>query len=169
MTSLPQDPGIRAADATIWSYDQAFSRNLGLVNPEEQAKLRASCVAIAGMGGVGGVHLMTLARLGVGAFRIADPDTFELANFNRQYGAEMATLGRSKVEVMAEKARGINPDLKIEIFREKITAENIDRFLQGVADVLGRDRFLLVRCAEAGVSRSGAAGDLGGDGGTDWV
>ncbi len=40
------------------------------------------------MGGVGGVHLMTLARLGIGKFTIADPDTFELANFNRQYGAE---------------------------------------------------------------------------------
>ena len=55
-----------------WSYEEAFSRNLGLINPQEQEKLRKSRVAIAGMGGIGGINLMTLARLGIGAFRIAD-------------------------------------------------------------------------------------------------
>ena len=55
-------------------------------------------VAVAGMGGVGGVHLITLARLGVGRFNIADPDTFEVANFNRQYGALQRNVGRGKAE-----------------------------------------------------------------------
>ena len=64
-----------------FNYEQAFSRNIGWVTPAEQQQLRGKCVAIAGGGGVGGVHLLTLARLGVGRFRIADFDTFDIANF----------------------------------------------------------------------------------------
>src|SRR5690349_17939081 len=87
-----------------FSYDEAFSRNLGWFADYEQQALRGKTVAIAGMGGVGGVHLLTLARLGVANFRIADLDRFEVANFNRQVGATMSTLGRAKVDVLAEMA-----------------------------------------------------------------
>jgi molybdopterin/thiamine biosynthesis adenylyltransferase len=118
-----------------WSYREAFSRHEGLVSPAEQERLRTACVAIIGMGGVGGVHLMTLARMGIGAFRIADPDVFETANFNRQYGATLASLGRSKVEVMAELARGVNPEVEIHSFAEPVGESNVARFLDG-ADVL---------------------------------
>lgn len=118
-----------------WCYEEAFSRNLGLVNPEEQQRLRAATVAIPGMGGVGGVHLMTLARLGVGGFRIADPDAFEVANFNRQYGADTRSVGRGKAETMAELARAINPELRLEVLTERITAENVGAFLAG-ADLM---------------------------------
>ena len=69
-----------------FSYHAAFARNLGWVTRAEQDSLRGKRVAIAGMGGVGGVHLLTLARLGIGAFHIADFDTFDIANFNRQAG-----------------------------------------------------------------------------------
>lgn len=67
----------------IFDYDTAFSRNIGLVQPEEQQVLRGSTIAIAGMGGVGGVHLTTLARMGVGNFHIADFDIFEVHNLIR--------------------------------------------------------------------------------------
>jgi molybdopterin/thiamine biosynthesis adenylyltransferase len=114
-----------------WSYEDAFIRNQGLISPAEQAKLRRTRIAIAGMGGVGGVHLATLARLGIGAFTIADPDVYETANINRQYGASAQTLGRPKVEVMAEIARGINPEIDLRLFCEPIGKENVDDFLQG--------------------------------------
>ena len=122
--------------ADRWSYKEAFSRNLGLINPQEQEMLRTSRVAIAGMGGVGGINLMTLVRLGIGAFRIADADTFEVVNFNRQYGADVDTLGRIKAEVMAERALGVNPELKIDVFPELINTRNIDRFLEGANALL---------------------------------
>ena len=122
-------------DQPAWSYEEAFSRNLGLINPEEQQKLRKSRVAIPGMGGVGGIHLMTLARLGIGGFRIADPDTFEVANFNRQYGADLQTVGQGKAEVMARKALAVNPELKLDVFSERINRDNVETFLEGV-DVL---------------------------------
>ena len=46
-------------------YEQAFARNIGWLTPEEQQQLRNKRVAIAGIGGVGGVHLLTLTRLGI--------------------------------------------------------------------------------------------------------
>ena len=58
-----------------FSYAQAFDRNIGWVTEAEQASLRGRCVAIAGMGGVGGRHLLTLVRLGIGRVRLADFDT----------------------------------------------------------------------------------------------
>jgi molybdopterin/thiamine biosynthesis adenylyltransferase len=118
-----------------WSYREAFSRNLGLISPQEQETLRQSRIAIPGMGGVGGLHLITLARLGVGAFRVADPDSFDVVNFNRQLGAEVQTLGRSKAEVMREKALQVNPDLELSVRTEAITEANVDEFLRD-ADVL---------------------------------
>ena len=124
-----------SAAAPAWSYDAAFCRNRGLINSEEQQKLRNSRVAIAGLGGVGGIHLVTLARLGIGAFHISDPDRFEVANFNRQYGATTHSLGRSKAEEMAETVRAINPDADLHVFTEAITPENVGKFLYGV-DVL---------------------------------
>jgi len=126
-----------------WSYDDAFSRHRGLISVEEQEQLRGKRVAIVGQGGVGGIHLITLTRLGVGGFHIADPDRFELSNFNRQYGANMRTLGRNKADIMAEEARAINPELHVQVF-EAITPENVGALLDGV-DVLldGIDFFSL--------------------------
>ncbi len=116
----------------MFSYDEAFSRNLGWVTAEEQATLRRKRVAIAGLGGTGGIHLLTLARLGLGAFNIADFDTFGLANFNRQAGAMVSTLGRAKIDVLDEMARDINPELTIHKFAGGVTEDNVDQFLDGV-------------------------------------
>ena len=80
-----------------FDFGKAFIRNVGWVTPDEQALLRSRRVAIAGLGGVGGAHLVTLTRLGIGSFHIADPDAFGIENFNRQLGARMSTLGRPKI------------------------------------------------------------------------
>lgn len=116
----------------MFNYDEAFSRNIGWVTPAEQRMLQGACVAIAGMGGVGGVHLLTLSRLGIGRFRIADLDRFALVNFNRQAGASVTALDREKVDVMANMALDINPEMQIDIYREGVQPENLDRFLDGV-------------------------------------
>lgn len=116
---------------TEFDYHNAFSRNLGIVSSDEHARLRQSTVAIAGMGGVGGDYLISLVRAGVGRFHIAEFDEFELANFNRQYGANIRTLGRRKIEVMLEYALEINPDLDVKIFDKGLDADNIVEFLSG--------------------------------------
>jgi len=118
--------------ADAFSYNQAFSRNIGWVRPEEQTRLRVKRVAIAGMGGVGGVHLLTLARLGIGAFHIADFDVFNIVNFNRQVGAMVSTIGKSKADVLSAMARDINPELDIKIFPQGVGDANLSEFLEGV-------------------------------------
>ena len=115
-----------------FDYQRAFSRNIGWVTEVEQQVLRGKRIAIAGMGGVGGAHLRTLARLGVANFNIADFDRFEVHNMNRQAGAFMSTLGQPKVEVMAAIGRDINPQADIRTFGEGVTPANIDEFLRDV-------------------------------------
>src|ERR1700742_4557080 len=115
-----------------FSYAEAFDRNLGWFTEQEQQALRGKTVAIAGMGGVGGVHLLTLARLGIANFKIADLDVFEVANFNRQVGATLSSVGQNKVDVLARMAADINPEAKIEKFPAGINASNIDQFLHGI-------------------------------------
>ena len=116
----------------VFSYDLAFSRNIGWLTTAEQQRLRQARIAIAGLGGVGGAHLLTLARLGVGKFYIADFDRFELQNFNRQVGATLSTLGQPKTEVLARMARDINPELELRLFADGVQPANIDAFLDGV-------------------------------------
>jgi molybdopterin/thiamine biosynthesis adenylyltransferase len=116
----------------FFEYATAFSRNIGWLTEAEQHSLRTKRIAIAGMGGVGGFHLLTLARLGVEKFSIADLDTFELANFNRQAGAGMSSLGRPKVDVLAEMARDINPGTDIRVFPEGVTDKNLSEFFRDV-------------------------------------
>jgi molybdopterin-synthase adenylyltransferase len=142
-----------------FQYSTAFSRNIGWVTSGEQDALRQKCVAIAGLGGVGGFHLLSLARLGIGRFRIADLDHFELANFNRQAGAAMSTIGAPKVDVLAQMARDINPECEIEIFSDGVQPDNVERFLRGVdLYVDGLDFFafdiraaVFAHCARAGI------------------
>jgi len=144
---------------TSFKYTDAFSRNIGWLSPHEQETLRNKRIAIAGMGGVGGSHLLTLSRLGIGAFHIADFDEFEIHNFNRQAGASMDTIGRAKVDVLAEMAKKINPELTIEIFAEGVNDANLDRFLSNVdVYVDGLDffavaarRMVFAACAKKGI------------------
>ena len=140
-------------------YEEAFSRNLGWLTASEQQKLRNSRVAFAGLGGVGGIYLLTLARLGVERFTVADFDTFSLANMNRQAGATLASLEQPKIDVMEKLAREINPALDIRRFPEGVTVDNTESFLEG-ADVYldGLDFFALAirrhvfaRCAARGI------------------
>ena len=122
-------------------------------------------MAIAGLGGVGGAHLVTLTRLGIGRFIIADPDTFGIENFNRQLGARMSTLGRRKSEVLAEMALDINPTLDLRVFGDGVNSGNLDDFLAD-ADIYvdGLDFFavavrraVFAACAERGIPAITAA------------
>ncbi len=115
-----------------FDYHSAFSRNIGWLTPCEQEILRSKRIAIAGLGGVGGSHLLTLTRLGIGAFHVADFDHFELPNFNRQAGAFVSRIGQDKAEVLCAMALDINPELDIQPFPTGISEENIDAFFADV-------------------------------------
>ena len=151
--------------STSFDYGTAFCRNIGWLTPAEQTALRGRHVAIAGLGGVGGSHLLTLTRLGIGRFSVADFDTFDLVNFNRQAGASMHTLGRPKSEVLPEMARAINPELQLRVFDQGIGPDTVDDFLDGVdVYVDGLDYFAVAArrlvfdaCARRGIPAVTAA------------
>jgi len=153
------------ADAGGFRFEEAFSRNLGWLTEWEQQALRGKRVAVSGGGGVGGLYMMTLVRFGVGMFTIADPDRFELVNFNRQVGATLNSIGRPKVDVLAENVLNINPEAHIRKLFGAIDESNIDDFLAG-ADVwidgldffaLGIRRKVYRRCEELAIPVINAA------------
>jgi hypothetical protein len=88
-------------------------RNIGFVSEAEQERLGAGRVFVCGAGGMGGACLQTLVRAGVGALELADFDTFEVSNLNRQVFASIPDLGQPKVEVTARRLREINPSVAL--------------------------------------------------------
>lgn len=151
--------------AKPFDYDRAFARNIGWVTEAEQRRLRRARVAIAGLGGVGGAHLLAMSRLGIGAFTIADFDRFDYPNFNRQAGAFVSTVGQSKLEVMRRMALDINPQAQVRCLDGGVARENIDEFLHGVdvyADsldffTLETRRMVFAACRERGIPALTAA------------
>lgn len=148
-----------------FDYQTAFSRNIGWVTADEQTLLSSKRVAIAGLGGVGGFHLLALARLGIARFNLADFDRFDLPNFNRQVGATLSTMGRRKLEALVEMATDINPGIDVRPFPAGVTSANLHEFLADVDLYLdGLDFFAVearretfAACAELGIPAITAA------------
>jgi molybdopterin/thiamine biosynthesis adenylyltransferase len=142
----------------MFEYKDAFSRNIGWVTRDEQEKIRNTKVAIGGLGGAGGEHAITLARMGFENFHISDLDEFEVHNFNRQAGAFISTAGRPKCEVMAEMIKDINPNAKVKQFPSGLDEDNVAEFFEGVdIYVDGIDFF----CLEARITVYKAAQERG--------
>ncbi|NMG35255.1 ThiF family adenylyltransferase [Azoarcus sp. TTM-91] len=148
-----------------FDYNVAFSRNIGWFTEKEQAHLRQCRVAVGGLGGVGGSHLITLARLGIGKFTITDLDTFDWPNLNRQAGASCSTMGLPKLDVMARQVLDINPEADLKLMPNGLSLDNIDDFLDGVdlymdsLDIFALDirRRVFARCRERGIPAVTAA------------
>ncbi len=117
----------------MWSesYEQLINRNIGLITKEQQDILKNSCVAVCGLGGLGGTVAEILARTGVESLKILDHGTFEPTNLNRQIYSFIDTNDRLKVDVTEEYLKKINPDIDIKKF-VNITEETAHSFLNGV-------------------------------------
>lgn len=113
-----------------------LSRSRGLFSSRELERLAASTVAIGGVGGVGGRVAEVLARSGVGALRLADPDFFSASNLNRQAGSTLANLGENKSEVVAELCRSVAPNVQVQAWPSGITPENLHQFIDGADAVV---------------------------------
>jgi len=116
-------------------YKLMTDRNMGIINSDEQEKIAKTVIAQAGVGGNADV-VITLAQMGFQHFRIADPDTYEHSNLNRQLGARVSTLSRNKAQVVAEGVIDINPDADVKVYPNGITWENVEEFVDGADIVL---------------------------------
>jgi hypothetical protein len=112
-------------------YDERTDRNIGWITEEEQKLLRTKVVGIAGCGGMGGLVASILLRLGVGEIRIADNETFDVSNINRQFAAQRHTLGKSKAFETAKMLREVASDTIIEIYPMGITEDSVEEFTKG--------------------------------------
>ena len=94
-------------------------------------------VAVVGVGGVGSWLVEALARSGVGQLRLIDADDVCESNVNRQLPAIEGNFGRSKVALLAERVKAINPDARVEPLAQMLTAGNLQDLLgEGVDLVL---------------------------------
>ena len=105
-----------------------FSRTELLIGEDAVNKLKASRVAVFGVGGVGGFAVEALARAGVGALDIIDNDVVAESNINRQIIALHSTMGQYKVDVAKARLLDINPDIKVNAFRTFFTPQTSAQF-----------------------------------------
>ncbi len=108
-----------------------FSRTELILGTEALERLATTTVAVFGIGGVGSYAAEALARAGVGRLVLVDYDDICLTNSNRQLHALKGTIGRPKVEVMAERIRLINPRADVLPVKEFYSAESRERLLGG--------------------------------------
>lgn len=106
-----------------------FSRMELLAGQTGMKRLENSSVAVFGIGGVGSYAAEALARAGVGRLTLIDFDDICLTNINRQIHALDGTVGKPKVQVMAERCRAINPNIQVEPIKAFFSAENADEML----------------------------------------
>lgn len=121
-----------------------YSRHLRLpeVGVEGQRRLQAARVLLVGAGGLGSPAGFYLAAAGVGQLRIADDDVVERSNLQRQILHGDARIGQAKVDSAAASLGALNPGVRVEAVRERVTADNVERLLQDVDVVLdGSDNF----------------------------
>ena len=111
-------------------YWEAVRSNIGIITEEEQNILFRSTVAVAGCGGMGGQSIPQLIRWGIGGIKIADFDSFERGNFNRQFHAYEDTINKQKTAVVMDEMLRINPYLNFQCFGEGITEKNAEVFVE---------------------------------------
>ncbi|HET7501438.1 MAG TPA: tRNA threonylcarbamoyladenosine dehydratase [Kofleriaceae bacterium] len=113
-----------------------FDRTARLLGDDGVARLASATVSVFGVGGVGSFAAEALVRSGVGRVILVDYDRICVTNVNRQLHAQKGTLGKPKVQVMAERLRAINPDAVIEARAEFYGPETSARLLVPEPDVV---------------------------------
>ena len=136
---------LKAASLKKRGITMRFSREAMLLGEDAVELLAKKHVAVFGLGGVGGSAAEALARAGVGTLTLVDEDVYSESNINRQAGAATSTVGQSKAEVEAARARDINPDIRAIPVMRKYSAETRDSFAFDEFDYI-LDAIDLVSC-----------------------
>lgn len=140
------------------SIKEEHYRTAMLLSEEGIARLRASHVAVFGVGGVGSYVCEALARAGIGKIDLFDHDTVSLSNINRQSIALHSTVGEYKVDVMKARILDINPDCQVTVHKVFYLPENAELYpldqydyVADAVDTVSAKLTLAVRAKEAGV------------------
>lgn len=138
--------------------ENQFARTELLIGADGMKRLNNARVAVFGVGGVGGYAVEALVRSGIGTIDIFDNDTVSITNLNRQIIALHDTVGKYKVDVMAERAKQINPDIIVNAHRCFYMPDNADEFdfreysyIIDAVDTVTAKLEIIVRANEANV------------------
>lgn len=151
-------------DAPCW-----LERTAIVAGPEMMDALARTSVAVFGVGGVGSWCVEALARTGVGAITIADPDCVAQSNINRQLPALVTTVGQAKVDVLARRIADINANCAVKTLQKRYTPEtaadfglnNYDYVVDAI-DSLPDKASLILRCTSAATApRAGFVSSMG--------
>lgn len=126
MTDLLQDD----------EYERRFAGVEKIYGDEAFRQYEHSHVMVIGIGGVGSWAVEALARTGIAELTLVDMDVIAASNINRQLPALSSTLGREKIEVMAERCLSINPRIRINMVDDYLTADNVKELLFNPPDVV---------------------------------
>ncbi|RIH65505.1 tRNA threonylcarbamoyladenosine dehydratase [Mariniphaga sediminis] len=142
-----------------------------LVGPEKLERLKKANVLVVGLGGVGAYAAEMICRAGVGKMTLADGDTVQESNRNRQLPALVSTTGLAKTDVLARRFYDINPDVELTVVNnfihdekavELIESQSFDYVVDAI-DTLSPKAFLISHSLQCGlrvVSSMGAGGKL---------
>ena len=128
---------------SIDSPDYFLNRSLPILTQVGVEHLTKKKIAVAGCGGIGGGMALTMCRLGICSFSLADPADFDPPDMNRQWGATGSSMGKNKAEVYRELILDINSEAQVQVFNRGLTNDNQDDFL--------KDADILVDCLDASV------------------
>ena len=120
--------------------NELHARTVRLIGQAALDKLKQARIAVLGLGGVGGETAVALCRSGVGFLRLVDDDTVIPSNLNRQAVAFQDTVGMRKTEAMSHLLSSIDPTAELELLCERVTPDNVKRFVENVdfvADCVG--------------------------------
>ncbi len=124
---------------------ERYIRNMKTLSVGDQLKLIGATVSVVGLGGLGGMVIEMLARVGVGRLKLIDGDLFEESNLNRQVTSRMANMGKPKADAARERVLEINAGITVESYRSFLEEEN--------ATELIRDSDVVVDCLDSLKSR----------------
>lgn len=108
-----------------------YNRNMNMLSPEENDRLKACKVCVAGCGGLGGYVIELLGRLGIGTITAVDGDVFDVTNLNRQLLSTEENLGRSKALAAEVRMKTVNSSVAVLPVQVFVTEENCDEIIRG--------------------------------------
>ena len=108
-----------------------YNRNMNMLSPEENERLRSFKVCVIGCGGLGGYVIELLGRLGIGTITAVDGDVFDATNLNRQLLSTEELIGKSKAFAAEERMKKVNSDITVYPIQAFVTEENCDEVIDG--------------------------------------
>lgn len=130
-----------------------FERTIALIGTDNVEKLHLKKVLVLGVGGVGSYAVEALVRAGIGTIIIIDADYVALSNLNRQLMTNQNNIGLSKVDVLEERIKSINPDCHVIKIKEFITTDNLNLlfnlepdFIIDCIDTIKTKKYLIKEC-----------------------